>query len=254
MSELWDINRVAEYLGVTQRTVYNKVRSGVLPATKVGRLWRVRETDLEAWLLQSRPIASGGMPAREPGGVPSREDLDARVSAFSDTLERRLAFVAVLTRGVEALGWPAPVIVGGHAVEFWTAGDYPTVDIDLAGASEPVADVLGRWGFMREGRHWYDERLGLVLEVPASGLEAAQRDRAVSVDIGGLWAHILGIEDLIVDRLNACVHWHDEESCLWAVALIRTARELDEPYLRERAITEDVSDKLAWALEEAARS
>ena len=50
MEELWDIARVASYLGVTERTVYNKVRSGELSAVKVGRLWRVRPTDLEAWL------------------------------------------------------------------------------------------------------------------------------------------------------------------------------------------------------------
>lgn len=249
---------MAAYLGVTERTVYNKVRSGELPAVKVGRLWRVRSADLEAWLSESgvstRPARSTETQvAREPGAVPDRADLEARVSAFGDTLERRLAFVAVLSRGVEALGWAAPVIVGGHAVEFWTAGDYPTIDIDLAGASEPIGEVLERWGFGREGRHWFDERLGIVVEVPAAGLAAAQRERAVSVDMGGIRAYVLGIEDLVIDRLNACVHWKDEESCLWAVSLLRVARDLDVAYLRERALEEDVSDKLAWALEEARR-
>ncbi|MDZ4167894.1 MAG: helix-turn-helix domain-containing protein [Coriobacteriia bacterium] len=50
MDELLDIAAVAEYLGVSDRTVYNRVRSGELPAIKVGRLWRVRKADLEAWL------------------------------------------------------------------------------------------------------------------------------------------------------------------------------------------------------------
>jgi excisionase family DNA binding protein len=50
MEELLDIAAVAQYLGVSERTVYNKVRSGDLPAVKVGRLWRVRAADLEAWL------------------------------------------------------------------------------------------------------------------------------------------------------------------------------------------------------------
>jgi excisionase family DNA binding protein len=34
MDELWDIARVAKYLGVTERTVYNKVRAGDLPAAR----------------------------------------------------------------------------------------------------------------------------------------------------------------------------------------------------------------------------
>jgi excisionase family DNA binding protein len=258
MDELWDISRVATYLGVTERTVYNKVRAGELPAVKVGRLWRVRAADLQTWLSRSRADtraegASEASIAREPGAVPDRTDLEARISAFADTLERRLVFVAVLSRGVEALGYAAPVVVGGHAVEFWTAGDYPTVDIDLAGASEPIGDILGRWGFRREGRHWFDEALGIVVEVPAAALAKAQRERVASVDMGGIRAYVLGIEDLIIDRLSACVHWKDEESCLWAVSLMRAARELDEAYLRERASEEDVSAKLEWALEEASR-
>lgn len=259
MDELWDISRVAGYLGVTERTVYNRVRSGDLPAVKVGRLWRVRAADLETWLSGSRAGARGegashAAIARESGSVPARADLEARIAAFADTLERRLVFVALLSRGVEALGYTAPVIVGGHAVEFWTAGDYPTVDIDLAGASEPIADILSRWGFRREGRHWFDEKLGIVVEVPATALTKAQRERVVSVDMGGIPACVLGIEDLILNRLNACVHWKDEESCLWAVSLVRAAPELDAAYLRERASEEDVSAKLEWVLEEASRS
>ncbi|MGB4441736.1 MAG: helix-turn-helix domain-containing protein [Coriobacteriia bacterium] len=50
MDELLTIEAVARYLGVSTRTVYNHVRAGDLPAVKVGRLWRVRAADLEAWL------------------------------------------------------------------------------------------------------------------------------------------------------------------------------------------------------------
>jgi excisionase family DNA binding protein len=38
---------VASELGVTRRTVYNWVRSGELPATKIGRTWRVNRQDIE---------------------------------------------------------------------------------------------------------------------------------------------------------------------------------------------------------------
>jgi len=38
---------VASTLNVTRQTVYNWVRSGELPATKIGRTWRVTMQDIE---------------------------------------------------------------------------------------------------------------------------------------------------------------------------------------------------------------
>lgn len=258
MEELWDIARVASFLGVTERTVYNKVRAGDLPAVKVGRLWRVRPADLQAWLdatLLATAMPDGGTAglAAEPGPIPARADLERLLAPLVDTLERRLAFVGLLTRGVEALGWPAPVVVGGHAVEFYTAGGYTTVDIDLAGASEPVAQVLEAWGFMRDGRHFYDDDLGLVIEVPGSSPAPEERAHAVTLRIGAVTAHIIGIEDLVINRLAACKHWRHAESCEWAARLLAVADQLDAGYLRRRAAEEDVEDVLERASEEAGR-
>ncbi len=277
--ELWDIARVAEYLGVTERTVYNKVRAGDLPAVKIGRLWRVRLSDLEAWLAEGSVRASrradtvmqtgaserGPYPypsateqpleVREGATVPSRDDLEALLAPLDDMLARRLAFVGLLTAAVEALGWPAPIIVGGNAVEFHTAGGYTTVDIDLVGATEPIAQVLGEWGFTREGRHWYDEPLGLLVETPGGQLEAAALERVVRVSLGPVQAYVLGTEDLIVDRLNACVHWGHEDSCLWAAALLKESGiVLDVAYLRARACEEALSERLEELLTEAGLS
>ena len=70
MDDLWSIERVADYLGVSRRTVYNKVRTGDLPAIKVGRSWRFRQSDLEMWLDKNR---QDGQPhdhaVPEPGKV-----------------------------------------------------------------------------------------------------------------------------------------------------------------------------------------
>ena len=160
-------------------------------------------------------------------------------------------FVGLLSSGVEALGWSAPVVVGGHAVEFYTAGSYATVDIDLAGDSEPVGQLLDGWGFEREGRHWFDGPLGLVVEVPGSRLGPDEMQHAVQLRIGAMTVHIIGIEDLVIDRLAACVHWNHTESCEWAVRLLRAADEIDTAYLRRRAVEEQVVDGLERALGEA---
>jgi excisionase family DNA binding protein len=255
MGELWDISHVAAYLGVSERTVYNKVRSGSLPAVKVGRLWRVRASDLEAWLGRGTGEVRGA-PLRndltaEPGPIPSRQQLETLLEPLVDQLERRLVFVGLLSSGVEALGWPAPVVVGGHAVEFYTAGSYATVDIDLAGHSEPVGQVLESWSFEREGRHWFDEPLGLVVEVPVSALGIDERRHAVRLNIGTTSALIIGIEDLVVDRLAACEHWKHTESCEWAVRLLAAAEDIDMEYLQRRAVAEQVEIALEHALREA---
>jgi excisionase family DNA binding protein len=257
MDELWDIARVAAYLGVTERTVYNRVRVGDLPAIKVGRLWRVRQSDLEGWLGGARGVSGAEEQAglvAETGPTPSRARLEAALSGLGEPLERRLVFVGMLSSAVEALGWPAPFVVGGHAVEFYTAGGYTTVDIDLAGASEPIAEVLAGWGFARDGRHWYDDALGLVLEVPGAALTQAQKSRAVALRIGQTVAHIIGVEDLVVDRLAACVHWGHAESCEWAARLLAAAEDLNLPYLQSAAAAEDVADALETALAQAGRS
>jgi excisionase family DNA binding protein len=262
MDTLWDITTVAKYLGVSERTVYNRVRAGELPAIKFGRLWRVRQVDLEIWLeskapSRARPGATvpGPYPyasvceplaiAQESAGAPTRGDLEALLAPLVDSLARRLAFVGLLSSACEGLGWPAPVVVGGHAVEFYTAGDFPTVDIDLAGASEPISEVLEGWGFAREGRHHFDQALNLLLEVPGGRLAPDQLAHVVAVRSWGVTAYVLGVEDLVVDRLAACAHWDDEESCLWARVLLQGQYDIDRAYLLERARAEDVLEKLA---------
>jgi excisionase family DNA binding protein len=48
------IEEVLGYLKVTSRTIYRLIRSGELPAMRVGRQWRLRRQDLDAWLERQR--------------------------------------------------------------------------------------------------------------------------------------------------------------------------------------------------------
>lgn len=49
---------VLSYLQVNLRTVYRLIEAGKLPAVRVGRQWRFRRRDVDAWLDQQRPAAS----------------------------------------------------------------------------------------------------------------------------------------------------------------------------------------------------
>ena len=59
---------VLDYLQVNLRTVYRLIKAGKIPAVRVGRQWRFRKRDIDAWLESSRP-ASGGLmlPEDRPG-------------------------------------------------------------------------------------------------------------------------------------------------------------------------------------------
>ena len=65
------VEEAAERLGVEYKTVYRLVRSGELPAGKIGRLYRIREEDLDAFFEQQKerivaearrgPVATEGL-------------------------------------------------------------------------------------------------------------------------------------------------------------------------------------------------
>ena len=62
-----------------------------------------------------------------------------------------------------------PIIVGGHAVEIYTLGQYTTVDVDIVLSGRELArEIFEELSFAKgQGfRHWYHEELGLPIEIP----------------------------------------------------------------------------------------
>ena len=56
---------VLEYLQVNLRTVYRLIKAGKIPAVRVGRQWRFRKRDIDAW-LDSQRHRVGSRPAVAP--------------------------------------------------------------------------------------------------------------------------------------------------------------------------------------------
>jgi excisionase family DNA binding protein len=52
--QLMSIREVAEFLQLNQTTVYAWAQQGILPGYKLGRTWRFRPSDIEAWLEERR--------------------------------------------------------------------------------------------------------------------------------------------------------------------------------------------------------
>ena len=53
---LWSIAEVAHYLGMSKDTVTTWVKSGRLKASRIGRFWRIRPRDLEAFIDAPPPL------------------------------------------------------------------------------------------------------------------------------------------------------------------------------------------------------
>ena len=50
MSEPWvSVDEVASHLGVARDTVYRWINSKGLPAQRIGRLWKFKLSDVDAW-------------------------------------------------------------------------------------------------------------------------------------------------------------------------------------------------------------
>lgn len=67
VSEIMTVEQVAAYLQLNKLTIYKHVRAGRIPASRVGKAYRIRKADVD-WFLEShklRPARSGARPGRE---------------------------------------------------------------------------------------------------------------------------------------------------------------------------------------------
>lgn len=163
------LREAAERLGVHYMTAYRYVRSGRLPATKVGDEWRVDEVDL-AGFRRDRP---GRSVERDESGGPGkpaprsrrthRERLEARLLAGDEAgawgvVEAAMAAGAEPSEVLTEMLSPAMRRIG----ERWAAGELPIAEEHRASA---VANrLIGRLGprFARPGRRRGTVVLGSV--------------------------------------------------------------------------------------------
>jgi excisionase family DNA binding protein len=73
---------VLEYLQVNLRTVYRLIKAGKIPAVRVGRQWRFRKRDIDAWLDTQRP--RGDRPAAAVADRPASREGRSRVLVVDD--------------------------------------------------------------------------------------------------------------------------------------------------------------------------
>lgn len=144
---LYTVDEVAELLGLHVKTVRGYVRSGKLPATRLGKSYRIAAADLATFTGQP-PMP----PARESVRRTRRVDTTAIVqvdAASPETLRRVEAVVgtAVLAPGHEATA------VDGEPLRVQTLYDEQRAELRviLIGAPHRVATVLQLIGTLLQG-------------------------------------------------------------------------------------------------------
>jgi excisionase family DNA binding protein len=75
---------VLEYLQVNLRTVYRLIKAGKIPAVRVGRQWRFRKRDIDAWLDSQRPRGGGPRPVAAPAPRPAPGATRPRILVVDD--------------------------------------------------------------------------------------------------------------------------------------------------------------------------
>lgn len=85
MDDRWlSVQEIARHLGVSRDTVYTWLGKQIMPAHRVGRLWKFRRSEVDAWVLEGGAAALSSAQAsdeRTGADEPSRSnDSQGRLS------------------------------------------------------------------------------------------------------------------------------------------------------------------------------
>ena len=153
---------------------------------------------------------------------------------FNDPVTERIAIASLICSLAKKFSNEL-VVVGGSAVEFYTAASYMTKDIDfVAKDNYNISKLMGSLGFsMSNGYTWFHPDTSVVVEFPKAPL-LGDVDRVTEVVTPYGVAKIIGIEDIILDRLKGRVFWQDDNELPETMLLAHYA-EIDFNSLLERS-------------------
>lgn len=148
-----------------------------------------------------------------------------------------------------------PIIVGGSALEIYTAGDYRSHDIDIFSDYEQTISILKEMGFVNTSPSlYYLEEFDILIDwlgsVLNEGMDAHDRTIFISTPAGNI--RIVSPADLIVDRLSTFELWKDRASGEWARTLLSLVgsgtlpcnKELLVKLMRNAGLKQDALDRL----------
>ncbi len=162
-------DEVLEYLQVNLRTVYRLIKAGKIPAVRVGRQWRFRKGDLDAWLesQQARTAGSAQALSSSSPSAPTASTARPRILVVDDEASIR----DLLSKTLALADYDVDVAPDGRsAVERLRMLAYDLLITDL---KMPGMDGLG---VIREARRLKADLPVIIItgfSTEASAIEAA---------------------------------------------------------------------------------
>lgn len=135
------------------------------------------------------------------------------------------------------------MLVGGAVVEYYTAGEYTTVDIDMILPpleKQEIETVMKDLGFERfeDYRHWLHPRIPIPVEFPPGPLQIGHFlvQEVNEIEIEKIHLKILKVEDILLDRLIMAQEWKDLQAQIQAEMLMYAHySEIDWPYVHQKS-------------------
>ncbi|MFW5953601.1 MAG: nucleotidyltransferase [Candidatus Natronoplasma sp.] len=183
---------------------------------------------------------------------PIKTDKLSKAEEIERGFQRDLYVMSILTERLEEEGI-TPVVIGGAAVEFYTRDWYSTSDIDLAidkSKRDEFYEVMEEFDFEKDGSMWVREDLNLYVEIPGD-INDIDEEKLTEVETEAGKAYVIGLEDIIFDRIQAAEHWESKSDREQAVRIGASFYdEIDWDYVRKRCSEELSEEMLDEVLEE----
>jgi hypothetical protein len=167
-----------------------------------------------------------------------------------DSFKRKMLFLGLLTKILKQNGVEA-ILVGGQAIDLYTAGTFSTTDIDLLVDNRTVAEkLLNRFGFGKEANGlWLNKDLVIVVQVISQSY-SGDSEKLKRFKVKDYEIRVAAPEDLIQNRLYSAKFWksNTQRDMEESIALLRIfADSIDNSYLDKLAKEHDIEDYLAKA-------
>jgi hypothetical protein len=174
-----------------------------------------------------------------------------------DPFRKRIFFLGVLTSKLKESGVDV-ILVGGEAIDLYTAGNFSTSDIDLVVDNKAITEkLLNKFGFGKQGNGlWFNSDLNIVVQVIDQSY-SGDLDRLKKFKVKNYELRVAAPEDLIQNRLYSAKFWksNTQRDMEESIALLKIfVDSIDNSYLDKLAKEHDIVDYLADARKYALKS
>ncbi len=165
-----------------------------------------------------------------------------------DLFKRRILFLAFLSEKLKENGVDS-ILVGGQAIDLYTAGTFATTDIDLLVNNKSVTEkLLNKFGFGKQDAIWINRDLNIVIQIipePYSGdLGRLRKFKVKEYEL-----KVAAPEDLIVNRLYSAKFWksnnNPQRDLEEAISLLKIFSDsIDNAYLDDQAKKNNIEEDI----------